>query len=400
MYTKLYDDTVVTRFIKYLLSDTYTPLIKVWREGYFASPDSSYIYENKIIRLRDGLGCSYNHKISDFDCVGFYDPNKYSRSINSKFVSNNISYDSQTHKWLGKYLRFIRDYYEVDLMPFYNCFCGDFINNVDISNDGKLITRTVDEGHKIFIVPINMDQLYTLCIDEACGIEFTYGFYTPKGVINVLNSSGIDVFNDIHNKITSCSFTTPVIIDKVTDIADEENFKYISLYEKYLHLFIKIPKSNNSSIVVLEKDIRNFSTETLTCNSKKVTGEPIPKRIINTQLKNNLDVSNTVLYPLQLSPLGLLQWNDYNTYAFSNRLIEYLLSNVITSQETIIGNIELVQRKLHSGTSFVPGIWNDAMRDDFYSQRMSSVMSVKGKPSVDYNGFIDKDTEYMLGGKE
>lgn len=394
MYTKFYDDTVVTRFIKYLLSDTYTPLIKVWKEGSFASPSFSYINENKIIRLRNETSSS-DHTLSDFDCVGFYDPTKYSRGINSKFVSNNISYDSSTHKWLGKYLRFVRDYYNIDLMPFYNCFCGEFIKNVDINQSGDLVSSTVDDGHKIFIVPIDIDQVYTLCIDEACGVEFTYGFYTPKGLVYVYpNDSEEDVFKGVYNKLTSCSFSTPVIINKVTDvISNAKKLQYISLYEKYLHLFIKIPKSNNSSIVVLEKDIRNPSVEGLTCNSKKVTGEPIPERV-----KNNS--SNYNLYPLQLSPLGLLQWNDHNTYAFSNRLIEYLLSSVITSNETIIGNIELVQRKLPPNISFVPGVWNDAMKDNFYSQRMSSVTSIKGKPSVDYNGFIDKDTEYLLGGNK
>ena len=122
---------------------------------------------------------------------------------------------------------------------------------------------------------------------------------------------------------------------------------------------------------------------------------------------NRVDYTNRPVSEC-LSPLGLLQWSDGYTYAFSNRLVEYLLLNVIDSQESINKNIERVQDRITSYKmgnrnlfpkyrgAFTPGVWDENIQKYIYSLRKSIEKSPRGNSSVDYNGYVDRDTETIL----
>ena len=446
MYTRFYDDTIVTRFIKYLLANTYTPLVRVWNPGGFALSGSMYIHQGKIMQAKK---TGFLDSITDFDVKQLFIPTRCYYGINSTYSSNTNGYDPVTHRWLGNYLRFIRDYYGVNLMPFYNCFCGEFVSNVDIkqvtSDSGTTyhnIVSSTDSRSKIFVVPVRFGQTYNLAIDCDTGVEFMYGFYGPKGlIVSATDTLRVELRQTHYTKLPSCQFTNPCVVPPIEWSSMPSATQNVAQFEKYLRLFVKIPQSSESSIAVIEGNIQRyntlcgisdkeakerFSTSSAvysnilnTCNSKTVEGYQVPQAELYFKQRQYDPVTKTrgedatqtfSSRPIEecLGPLGLLQWSDGNTYAFSNRLVEYLLWNVVDSIEPINKNVERVQGRITSlemsnanlfpryRGAFTSGVWDENMQKYIYALRKSIQVSPKGVPSVDYNGFVDKDTETIL----
>ena len=52
----------------------------------------------------------------------FYDSEKRIPGLTKTLSSPGRFYDTATHEYLGDYLRFLRDYYDINLMSLYNCF--------------------------------------------------------------------------------------------------------------------------------------------------------------------------------------------------------------------------------------------------------------------------------------
>ena len=50
--------------------------------------------------------------------------------LTKTFKSSGNIYDSRTHNYLGDFLRFLRDYHDVNLMSLYNCFDNKVYNNI------------------------------------------------------------------------------------------------------------------------------------------------------------------------------------------------------------------------------------------------------------------------------
>ena len=438
MYTKFYDDTIVTRFIKYLLATTYVPLVRVWKPKDFAIQGFHYLYDGRVVKA---LKTGNLKSIKDFDVMKLYIPDKSYFGINSTYVSNSNSYDSVTHRWLGNYLRFLRDYYNLNLMPFYNCFCGEFLNNIDfgkVTIDNStymgIVSGVKNTNYKIAIIPVKFGTVYNLAVECDSPIEYMYGFYGPKGLIEDPTNTLInDIKKSYYTKLPGSKFVSPVKIPAIEWTYVKDYTAQVAQYEKYLRLFVKIPANVNTSVTVIEGDISRYntlcgisnecavegftsktgmSTNMLnTCNTKDTNGISVPA--VTMYFDKISDTDNRVNYTNRpasecLSPLGLLQWSDGYTYAFSNRLVEYLLLNVIDSQESINKNIERVQDRITSYKmsnrnlfpkyrgSFSPGVWDEDIQKYIYSLRKSIEKSPRGNPSVDYNGYVDRDTETIL----
>ena len=56
------------------------------------------------------------------EIISPYVHNNYNKCFNSTYTSYISGYDSETHKYLGNYLRMIRDITNVDLMQYYNYY--------------------------------------------------------------------------------------------------------------------------------------------------------------------------------------------------------------------------------------------------------------------------------------
>lgn len=116
-----------------------------------------------------------------------------------------------------------------------------------------------------------------------------------------------------------------------------------------------------------------------------------------------------------LSNLSLLQMSNGKQYAFSNRLVEYLVWNVICSTDDIDKNIERVQDYIsnnkivqYNGGSYrmseapqlypytdtyTKGVWKDMMRKYLFDiGYFSKVLPIR----LDLNGYVDKDIEQLV----
>lgn len=457
MYTKFYDNTLTTKFIKELVAKTNVPFINTWKPGDFAIRGNLYLARDAIWECQHtGLPnsiddiCSFgnnsphvsenytNDELRFFKRVCPYVFGEEYYGITGRYESKILGYDNTTHFYLGQYLRMMRDMFNLDMMPFYNCFGGEYLADVDFDSNGNvqhLISQ--NSGYKILSVPVRFGQTYMISIDSETPIECVCAIYGSKGLLKELTDNLNDVEgsesngHNTYNKYQRMQFQHPVFYTTISwhqlysQLDDNEKVindltydQRLGQFERYLRLLIKIPKSNSSSVVVIEGDYgvvdgilesentpsvtwSNQYLQGLTVNSKTVTGDWIRPEIIEAD-ENNKQISNKI--PPLLSPLSLLQINDGNIYAFSDRLIEYLTQNVINHLDTFGKNVERIQQysksninKLKNGTIYsgavVPGVWDEDLQQYLFELSKNSLILNR---KLDLNGYVDKDTETVI----
>ena len=117
--SEYYTNTIESKLIKNLLSNTPLPICDTVREGdYILSP---FIYINRCNIFK----CTKSGRFSEdaeVQVLQHYSFGDYYPKFTESFKSDNLYYDVKTHRQLGNYLRTIRDCFNIDLMPFYNCW--------------------------------------------------------------------------------------------------------------------------------------------------------------------------------------------------------------------------------------------------------------------------------------
>ncbi len=214
------------------------------------------------------------------------------------------TYDTLTHEYLGEYLRFMRDYYNINLMSLYNCFNNKIYNNIYYKHHIKLanpafdaskgigkdnakyidsysIFDSQDSRYRIYAFPVKLFSNYTIAIDCDHGIEMFCGLYTTT---LETTRKGTNLITKTYRKLNKTLFNQPFLYDALnvkywnfaTDTAlvdvEKSAIKYPRLVtdtditrwdivnrEQDLKLFIKVPTSCRSSITVLEGDFRGFN---------------------------------------------------------------------------------------------------------------------------------------------
>ena len=464
MYT-FNENNIMTGYIKELLHSFNLPKAKVWSSGMNVYANNFYIGEGQLVKaLYSGSFTSlddyidYQKTKKAFIKIAPYYYGQSFLNVTKNLKLNNLLYDSYTHKYLGDYLRFYRDYKGINLMPLYNCFSNEQPSNsftvsispllvsnpsydreglhyidsnnppISISDDNATIsgsvsstilttteiTRTIyrsfdtkDNAYKIYMIPVKFGQQYTVAIDCDFSIECFCGLYsthliTDNDLGTVAANNNIDYLEkNTYQKITNCSFNKPFVYNKLKNSTIIDT---IYNQEDNLKLFIKIPVSNKSSIVVLEGDY-TVDTNIMPDGTLHLA---IPLYTIN---------NSTNIRSVGTTKLQLLQLNSGIQHPFSNRLIEYLLNNVITSDEEISDNIKRVQQKAYAGIDVNGtikklavnkyGVWDDAIRDYVYEIAADKI--IRGSVSegnaktfldlhTDILGYVDKDTEQLING--
>ena len=407
MYTKFHDRTLITQFIQTLLSGTNFPIGKTVRIGDTVVKDVQYIYNNNIVTAKQTGIIQQNDDANMFTVISPYVFGDDYPGLTTSYTTKDPNYSSECHYYLGQLLRAYRDLFDVDLMPLYNCFGGAYVNNLDFDDTGKLSIQYGDE-FKYLLVPIKFNKKYTLCFNSYGPVKYRVAFVGNKGFISDLTTTLDSIFSKkTFFKSTMNEFSRPYIFNGLFMSAGDNDATNKTLVEseRFLRLIIKIPTSCKTSVVVLEGEYPDTNKIILNDLDSKIpqvvcNNDPV-KSFESTPIKS---AAYQTLNKLWTSPLSLTKMSDGNCYPFANRLIEYLLMNVITSSEDIGENIKRIQERISSpegklktgmfySLKYIPGVWNITLRDFLYT---AATKNAKGDQLYDLLGFLDKDAERII----
>lgn len=333
-------------------------------------------------------------------------------------IQNSI-YDSYTHEYLGDYLRFHRDFANINLMPLYNCFSNRACPHLDLEfklNNSYTVKFKTDQSfetalYKYYMVPVKFFKDYTIAIDCESGLEVCCCIYDEY--LNT-DKDFADVHKLTYQYFSNLQFNTPILYSKIQKLSSKilDVNSDLCQQEDNLKLILKVPVTNKSSIVILEGDYTKYNDTVAKPTFSTLeevnynTNEVKTKTMINSFLKeNNKTIINyenldscEFLVDKLITPLQLLRTNTGESYPFADRLVEYLVGNAITVNETIADNIN--RAKTVIGINCNPniatldntdGIWEPILQCLVYDY-MNEKQNVNDI-NHDILGFIDKDVE-------
>ena len=394
MFQVFNQETNTSSFIKALLSKSNIPMIDFIDIGSKVIKNNLYIHDGMIVKAKETETLTADNINGILIKIKPYSFGDKVNGITTSFTSPISYYDSDTHKYLGEYLRAIKGYYGLNLLPFYNCFNNKYSSDFYLTSTGnqlKLNIEATPDRYKILLVPVKFNRTYTIAIDSQESVIITPLFYGNKGL-----ASGT-VITDLADELLvkgktydSLSFKSPVTFD--TNEFDTDKMDSYYSYEKFLYLAIQLSESVSSNIVVLEGDY---------------THTDIWDKQVNNLDPNTKDYLDNIL----ISPLSLLQMPGSEVIAFSDRLIEYLTQNVITDVDDISENITRTQAycssiicKQKNGSQYTlpytKGIWDDSLRLFIYDlmkqakNNLHTPLTATGY--LDITGFVDKDSETII----
>lgn len=365
-----------------IFKDNYIAIIRKYKDNrdYFVTIDS----QTTEIKIKPLYIYRYNH---------FY-PN-----LTKKLRLENDIYDSYTHTYLGNYLRFIRDYFDINLMSLYNCY-----NNETI----------IQDNYKYMLIPIKYNTTYTV-FTEKNNVKYliTNEVVDTKSTINTTNLSSASKINN--------SYCLSINIDKAPSMSiDQDSVTQISKFgnlfkEENLKLIIQTNIEDESPIVVLEGDYTNYKPyftnyqlnyERENWNPKANGSSNGSLATSNTRDKYEYEEEYGEIFKDNIGTYNFQLINqlrrDNNNYPIADRLIEYLLGNVITELDPISKNIVDAKKKLayrYLGYSQAQIKNTDAsfnIMDRF--KLLDAVSSNKYSKINDQDllGYVDKDVESIL----
>lgn len=427
-----YSDGILTGYIKQLLHDFNLPKLRLYTKSmaeYFSKYGQEghnvikstknrpvpYIKDGKIVRYAghdttsDCAIWKNLNKSSNPDFPVFY--NRGARILNKTKqlqIKNNI-YDSYTHEYLGDYLRFLRDFDGIDLMPLYNCFSDrssvGLKLNMNLSNNRKVSFSSSDSAYKIYEIPVKLFSRYTIAIECAGPIELCCVVKPHNSPI----TTGFDALaRASYKRVNACRFSTPFIYSFLDDYmfftdTPDSRFDLVDLatQESALKLLLKVPATNKSSIVILEGDYTRYAVKISEKHSTGIYQKVVPTIITLESIKQDIDL-------VMPSQLQLLQYNTGAHVPFADRLVEYLVGNSITAAfDEIPENVERLQcvteeyfKRLPAEDGnlvfryepIVRGTWDTRLNKILYSF-MTTNSTVPLAVQHDILGFVDKDVE-------
>lgn len=276
MLQQFYKDTLQSNFIKYLLANTYIPTVPFTANIMHVTKGNTYIHDGYFVTAKksDAVAAIIEDlnkakEKGSIDYLNKYDeifikhePYVFGRQYlgtTTNYVSSVKGYDSTTHYYLGDFLRAYRAYYNIDLMPYYNCFSNEYIDYLSLTKkDG--VVKLVEENnskYKILSIPIKFCQKYTIALQCNSEVDILPVFIGKKGLLKEKTAELHQLAH--HGKYyPRMQFNSPIVyesphINSVQDLIQSS----LQTYDKYLRLLIQVPANLTSSIVVIEGDFKN-----------------------------------------------------------------------------------------------------------------------------------------------
>lgn len=398
MPQKFFTSNIESDFIKQLLRKEQLPIMDSAVKGRAVYNGYSYVYDGNIIRCTETgvLGVDAKYSVVS--------PVVDSKFCFRNFISRTTYYDSETHYQLGNYLRYYRDTTGVDLMPFYNCFNYTFFTDIYLdkrSDNGYVIGK--NSNYKVVAVPIKFGMEYTIFVDCPYEVLVKPVFHNEYGLVENESGSYISDSVTLDEKSVICypmmSFSKPIKIKIDLETSYSKGIEAFYAFQRYLYLAIQLPSTNTSSIVVLEGDYTSRYFKYFGADAYSSSGVLDGGVDVSGMYREEvLDKQNY----LMLRQPSLAFCNTGTTFAFSDRLIEYLLLNAITSEEQLSGNISFVQRSIDGNTlkGYFDGVWSPNIRASLWYKYRDSIkedgLFINSNEMLDMNGYVDKDMEKTI----
>lgn len=324
-------------------------------------------YYNDYLTVTDDVVTQYLRPFAEVEIIQDFQFGEFVPGLSYYHLSNSNYYDTETHYYLGEYLRCLRDIEGIDLMCLYNCFTYKYVDNVYIDSTCKsYLSDELPKNKKVTLVPIKFNKTYTIATSCDFKIEVKSVLYKDELMKNLNGDMYLcEELNETYRSFNNIQFEKPGRYIIETDRPD------ILQYEKYLYLALQIPANMDAPIVVLEGDYTQHADRHIS-------------DVASIEL-----VSDAQLSRIFKSKLSLLT-NDGVQRPFANVLLEYLFENTIDCREYINENIETIEDNI----KYVPryrGHWSNTLRYILYNKYMNSTKQTLNKSDV--LGFVDSKTE-------
>lgn len=324
-----------------------------------------------------------------FDIVSRTADSIYNPEYNQLYIPPTSVYDPTTHRYLGEYLRYIKNKYDLNLMPLYNCFSGEQLVGYYFDNNNELVSSS-NHIFDVYLVPIKYNKVYTIALDSDTPIRIVPLFYNQEPLyypsdntkylyksISLKDESGRDYSSTVYSNM---SYNEPVTFSVDSFQFKDPSYPYTKAItnESCLYLAIQVPKLLKSSITVLEGD---FSKNGSRIVSDVLVTEPLMS-------------SSSRLDSIMVSRLSLLQNTEDTMCPFANRLTEYLLQNTIDERTQNVSVVSALQKRINFHT-LEYGFWSDALRFQLYDAYLD-VAQKYGMNTYDILGYVDSDVERAI----
>lgn len=254
----------------------------------------------------------------------------------------------------------------------------------DVDGDGYITTSDLSLVQQNIAGITYLNELQTWCADvnsdeqvTAADVMILRNFLDDK--FNVLSSSNMQDYlgnwiYDYDKKAWTYIISDITNIDNISEFVHKNLISYEIINNNSVKLYFTFPPTatNQYLIIRYKNKIDNSSKTTFNWRHSLTSSE-----------KDNLFISN----------LSLLRINDRNIYAFSDKLIIYLLHHVIDSREEIYNNIRRVQDivDIYKYYDSTPDVW-----DDFLRKVLFDSYTKYNKFNLDTLGYVDNDVENFL----
>lgn len=394
------DSSIIIGEIKQLLHTFNLPNCKL--NNKFPYEGRHFITKNQIKTWKKNLS---NQLVEKF--VDNYIVNKHDDNFTTTLPIHNMLYDRQTHRYLGHYLRFLREYFNLNLMSMYNCFDAE---SSDLEATFKQGTKIISFNNNtikdtiVYKVPISLVPQLTISAHNAAKLELCLAINASSDAAQERQEILMKASYKAGKFNQSFIYDLPLDggnLKNETDASKKaqmmaELTQTLNRYSENICLLIKVPAALKTSITVLEG---NYISTKLDAGSYLyfhpwVASETDPSQFV---------AADYYADNFKIMPQLLSHENAHKNYLLADNLLQYLDKNSITniSEHYDIKHVQLLLDDLRKSdnSTLIPanklpqarrsGIWNDS---DFIDLKNLTCQASLNK-QYDTIGYFDKDLE-------